>query len=106
VLQNRQVRTQPLQKQHQPRLVPNQKGAEQVNNPYAYPNTENDAYKATNGMTLLDHFAGQVLVGICVKSETNLSPEAMAGLCYKRAKAMLEQRCITLKELESAKCQG
>lgn len=43
------------------------------------------------GMTLLDYFAGQALIGYATDA-IGLSSERMAELCYDMAEAMLKER--------------
>ena len=83
-----------------------------MKNPQAFPKLNAEAqsngdflYIQEKGMTLLDYFAGQVLVGISnnedmgqiQKSLTRMRDDSdiddtMARLCYAIAKAMLKER--------------
>lgn len=44
------------------------------------------------GMTLLDHFAGQALAGILRARPGSREPEAVAKLAYQFGRAMLAER--------------
>lgn len=72
-------------------------------NPQAFPNNQDDhlGNPVYDGMTLLDYFTGQALVGIksnhilceiCADIEGKTIQEAVAIMAYKDAEAMLKER--------------
>ena len=65
-----------------------------MDNPSAFPDD-----KWQNGMTLLDYFAGQALIGLCSNPGTaSLTPEWNSEQAYLIAKTMLNVREKWLKE--------
>ncbi len=46
---------------------------------------------AQKGMTLLDWFAGQALIGIVASADEHDSPEGLAGAAFLIAHAMMEE---------------
>jgi hypothetical protein len=58
----------------------------------AYPFQGDGDYTAELGMTLLDYFAGQALVGLCTDMDDKLDTGNIPIACYLLADAMLKER--------------
>ena len=69
-----------------------------LKNPIAFPCGDSSGFPPQPGMTLLDYFAGQALMGLWASPNcpTRDSPseasEDCAGYCYRQAEAMLAER--------------